>query len=748
MKSLKISKILMATTLASVFSFTACGDDDSGFNADDEIQSGESGSTTVTETTTGSLEIDEKDQTLQIRMVDEQKACVSKDYGETYKIQTLNPDTVYVAMTYEFYGDTLALYTCNSDTAHIDEIDTDDCSRYPSLYVGGTKGKINGSWTYTGCRKEYGYTECDEDYNETRVVKFNKNSFTTTETVSYDVDLGNSYFAEKLIKTIAGENYSYFDIDYLEEEGDIKYAADDYDVKIKTRSAGTFAFVYDGTTYTATLVNKSKSNVTDYEITVSNGKKSCKFTSKIYRKDAITSDMCNAKNSEYFERYTDYNDDHEAIYTVNRYKNENEDEFNDCMDRLTGLSTDDDWDDDYSSAKSSSSSYRSSSSSINIVLETKIDEKAQTMVFKPITSSLYCTTNSDHSTFKMSEVLWGSSYYEAVKYEFIKDTLVVYECENYQYYGFSYCDDYADMFVGGKAGTIFGTWTNTGCYKYGSYASCDDLDDRIETIEITEDGISTSVEYLTEKSDPVDLRETELMENIANLFSNGRYYYSFSADDLFYSGNYEYLLNDTLVAKDASSSQVTLTYNGHDITTKVISARENPDSSAVIVTSADTTCELAYIDYSSYEITENECKASNKDYFSYDYDYDFKDEKIYYVEGYFRSNYSNFTSCLKNMQARYAPEEKDDDDTGDTDVDTGDTDTGDKDVDTGDSDTGDEVVVIGEKPVDTGDKAVVDVAPDAEMVAPAPKSLKNAHKQVERRKTSKFMRSLMHATKR
>lgn len=742
MATSKFSKIFMAATLASVFSFTACGDD-SSTGADEEDQNGENASSaTVTETTTGKLEINEKARTLQVQIIETKSACISKDYGETYKMKALSPDTAYSAMTYDFYGDTLALYNCELSSEHIDRIDVDECSGNPMLYVGGSKGKIIGSWTFTGCVKDYGYTECEEDYDGSTVIEFDKDSYKTTETVSYEVDLGNSYFAEKMIKNIAGKYYSEYDADYLEEEGDIKHAADNYDVKIKTRSASAFAFVYDGATYAAELVNHSGNEVSDYEITVTSGKKSCKLISKVYHENAITSEICNAKNSEYFSKSYSYDKNDNEIYTVSSYKKDNEEEFDACMDRLAGLATDDDWD-DYSSGRSSSSSYRSSSSSEKIVLETKIDEEEQTIVFMPVTSGLYCTTNSDHSTFKMSEVLRGSSYYEAVKYEFVKDTLAVYECNNYEYYGFSNCDDYADMFVGGKAGSIIGTWTYTGCYKYGSYTSCY-TEDEIKTIEITKDGISTSVEYLTEKSNPVDLRETELMENIASLFSKGYYYYSFSADDLFYSGNYEYLLNDTLVAKDASSSQVTLTYNGHDITTKVISARENPDSSAVIVTSADTTCELAYIDYSSYEITENECKASNKDYFSYDYDYDFKDEKIYYVDEYFKSNYSSFTECLENMEARYAPEEKDDDDTGDTDVDTGDTDTGDTDVDTGD--TGD--TDAGDKEVNIGGEAVVDVVPDAEMVAPAPSAFKKAYKQVERRKTSKFMRSLMHATKR
>lgn len=599
-------------------------------------------------------------------------------------------------------------------------------------------------------------------------VEFSKDSYKTTETISYEVDLGNSYFAEKLIHNVAGENYNSLYASNIETEGDIKEAADEYKIKIKTRSASTFAFTYDGTTYTAELVNRSRNNISNYEITVSNGQETCKFNSKIYYDDAITSDICNAKNSKNFNYSTSYDDNDNVIYTVNYFKKDNENEFNNCMDILTSHKTDncdddDDCDDDdYSNAKSSSSSYRSSSSNERIVLETKFDETAQTMVFLSTSTIPYCVTDESHSTFKMTSVTDSSSEYQAAKYEFSNDSLFIYECDYYEYYGFSDCDYYADIFVGGKAGSIFGTWKYTGCEKSGSYIDC--YENEIGTINITKDGITATVE-LTDDEELIELDTTKFMDYLIYYITgyNGYDGYAPYANFLFSSGNLSIAaLVHKVEVQSRADSEITLAYNNHEITTKLNKSQKYPTDVSVTVSSGDIKCELREIDYDYVTMNEETCKASNKEYFDYDYSYDSDNKAFYYVYEYSYSNRTEFETCMKDLfntihDIAETPVDTGDTDTGDTDVDTGDkdtdvdtgdTDTGDTDIDTGNSDTGDTDVDTGDKEVDIGGEAVVDVVPDAEMVAPAPSAFKKAYKQAERKKTSKFMRALMRANKR
>lgn len=84
---------------------------------------------------------------------------------------------------------------------------------------------------------------------------------------------------------------------------------------------------------------------------------------------------------------------------------------------------------------------------------------------------------NENNTYNWREVNLGDDK-DYLKYDFKGDTLIIFqECSS----SFSYCSEYGMMFVGGKAGSLDGSWESTNC-KYSSYdkesycyVSCSDV---------------------------------------------------------------------------------------------------------------------------------------------------------------------------------------------------------------------------------------------------------------------------------
>lgn len=678
---------LVAALLVLTLMFTACGDDSSSSaSADDENGSEKDNGAVSTEAKSGSIEIDEAAKTMQVRIVQAIEKCVSDDNGDSYKMESQTPDTLYIAMQYKFYDDTLALTTCKTSDEHIDSIDTDNCTGFENLYVGGTMDSIAGTWTYTNCYKDGDTMLCDEDDGSTSLVKITKKSYKIVQTVSREINIGDSYFAEKLISAIAGYDHTPYYADFyaaeVVEKGDVVDVAKKNSVKITRKNSDELVFKYNDRKFTVKLVNNSAAYIYDYEVTVSSDGNSCKLVYRNYNESGMTDDVCNVKNVEGFETTYFYDEDDNKIYVVTDYIDDNVDEFNECMSYfVAGDSVGDDYvikrsssskiyssssssysSSSYSSSsyRSSSSSYRSSSSQKEILLETNVDEDNQTLVFKNIREVSYCVTDEDHSSFEMSDVEMGTSDVVGYQYKISHDSLFLYECSNYKTYGFSSCGNKGDIYIGKDVEGIYGTWESTGCYKYGlsNTNSCVSKYEPVD-LNISKDDITVVSRKVEVENKPVDLRKTEFMEDLIDAIFKG--YYSPNAALLFLSGEYKNNFDGRdIKVKAESSSEITLAYNDHEIVTKLNKSQQNPYNVSVSVTAGGFKCEMKYVSYDKYSMNKDVCTKSNKDYFDVDAIYDADGNAFYYVVSLLMSNESEFEECMCDLREAVVPEDGDD----------------------------------------------------------------------------------------
>ena len=121
--------LISAAAAASALLLAACGDENSSSASNDD-------KTAYTVSKSGSYTVDKGRQLLFITPDDAMEACVWDDSIFSWK--SLSPDENIDTIPFELSGDTLVLFP---------DLDR----KVGDTYVGDNKGKIEGSWTYTGC---------------------------------------------------------------------------------------------------------------------------------------------------------------------------------------------------------------------------------------------------------------------------------------------------------------------------------------------------------------------------------------------------------------------------------------------------------------------------------------------------------------------------------------------------------------------------------------------------------------------
>ena len=248
---------LTATFAASAMLFCACGDDSSS-NA-----TGNNENDAISISTEGTYSIDKEKKMLVMTSNDSISACFRKSSGLSW--ETLAPEDYQDSIEYELAGDTLILFN----------------GRYGStgeIYVGNNKGKIEGTWTFTGCDyyKEKKQANCDSPYN-TIVWTFSNGKFKKKSDIFESkyldalntIDFTKSSAMYNLYEILKGDmhfdndyNYSppfYGAIFYPMEDDSLLQAdaIDRYDVEIveSTKTSQTFKItcVYH---FTQKVINK------------------------------------------------------------------------------------------------------------------------------------------------------------------------------------------------------------------------------------------------------------------------------------------------------------------------------------------------------------------------------------------------------------------------------------------------------------------------------------------------------------
>lgn len=256
---------LAATFAASAMLFCACGDDSSS-NA-----TGNNENTPISISTEGTYSIDKEKKMLVMTPNDSISACFMENGGPSWK--TLAPDNFRDSIEFELAGDTLILYNSRYGTTG-------------KIYVGNNKGKIEGTWTSTGCDydKDEQQTTCGSAI-ETTVWTFSNGKFKKKNDVFLDKildnlnakDFTNSATTYELYRILTGDNdYTYpfyvniFDLakDDIPSQADI---IDRYNVKIIESTKKSQTFAIDEITYTFKINNTTKSVTEDGRVEAETG---------------------------------------------------------------------------------------------------------------------------------------------------------------------------------------------------------------------------------------------------------------------------------------------------------------------------------------------------------------------------------------------------------------------------------------------------------------------------------------------
>lgn len=283
-----------------------------------------------------------------------------------------------------------------------------------------------------------------------------------------------------------------------------------------------------------------------------------------------------------------------------------------------------------------------------------IDDKSQTISlsgdgFK----ENMCIVNGETVQWKPVQTSPGDML---AKYMFVGDTLVLFwQDEDGDF------ENYGEMFIGGSAGSVYGTWNMVPCeYKESRGSSrCDDELDYDLSLTIASNSIKITQVKNAGEGPALDYSTSEYRWSLyvalytgvaSNLDPTDLSYNSLSEAGPFASKP-EVQAALGIVSSDLSTTGETISIAGKTFTVKVKDFQtfiDNDNNGASVDISADgVTCNSTV--ERIYDLTSDYCKAENMDYFDTDYDFDANGNKYYYVDRYYKSNMDEFYACMQGI---------------------------------------------------------------------------------------------------
>lgn len=313
---------------------------------------------------------------------------------------------------------------------------------------------------------------------------------------------------------------------------------------------------------------------------------------------------------------------------------------------------------DSKSGKSSSSKAASSSSKKITVsvddypsfekFDADIDETAKTVILRAENGNDYCVTNESKSLFSQERVV-SSFWYESSKYEFVGDTLVVYQCfmaGEKSDVNFDYCAEYGFGYVGGKEGNPYGLWKFTGRHwiEGSDKSSAEDIGEfpPYNTMVIADGVIAVPKDVAMSEISAPDFYHSHFVESLYNYFmGKGEFAGSSELYNYGSSNSGEYYVDDEKMAFAIDDVDFV-------VVRKKIENAENEFRISVVA--GEFTCNLDIKVYEGSGIPDEVCKADNADYFEYEPAE--SDEAAYKVSRYVRGNDSEFKACVDELKEK------------------------------------------------------------------------------------------------
>lgn len=233
---------------------------------------------------------------------------------------------------------------------------------------------------------------------------------------------------------------------------------------------------------------------------------------------------------------------------------------------------------------------------------------------------------------------------ETAKYDFVGDTLVLYNWDSYD-------QDLATegpMYIGGTAGTLNGTWRSIPCYydREKLKSECNNnLDESFGKLGI----FSTNSLTVVEKTDidKIDYANSKYRDVLLSALEDGRNWVPFVEELLFKSqngGSFENIEEFNL-----TKTGETFTYKGTTYTVNV--SKQIWDGInrvlAVEIASAEKTCTGLY--ESASFVTKKLCTQENYQHLDFDIFEDENGNTFRYADHYEKDNDTEYRKCLADL---------------------------------------------------------------------------------------------------
>lgn len=261
---------------------------------------------------------------------------------------------------------------------------------------------------------------------------------------------------------------------------------------------------------------------------------------------------------------------------------------------------------------------------------------------------------------------------DSAKYSFLGDTLVLLDIDEGE------TDNYGDLFVGGSAGNIYGTWTNLPCSYNSSTGEkmCYEKEARYitRTLKLSQGKATAGIEYhfdvYLSDIEAVGYMKSYFMKQLYNALSNGYHIDADASDifDIYDAEDYEDFeksikRNNVQIIEETKESQ-TFKIGEKTYTVTVENAEQsfeynlygtsNVDAS-VNVSDGTKTCNSHTV---RKIMDESLCKVENMEYLRIRDDVD---EEYAYARYYRNSNEVEFEECIKSIAVEQTSNSYDDD---------------------------------------------------------------------------------------
>ena len=325
--------LLVASLCAGFLFLSACSDDGSSSAGDEPNVSSE----------TSSLEVDEEHNIITWTTENSKDLCLHEKGSFTW--ESVNLGTSKESARYEFRGDSLVLYPLRYG----------EQERFGHMYLGGTAGKIYGTWKYLFCDFDpvEKNTFCATgDIFTTKTITLSKGKMTTE--IQYDFERysaqksGNPVLSEltaDILRALKGTFELYIPGAFVDDSARVLSLFQEYKITTISQTKTSLNFKMDGEEYSLKYKETEETMAKDgseklnriVKLELSSGKTTCSLD---FERTFMEKSLCKSENKDYLDINKEIIDGQGNVleYAI-AYMASNQEEFEKCVKSVAPASS-------------------------------------------------------------------------------------------------------------------------------------------------------------------------------------------------------------------------------------------------------------------------------------------------------------------------------------------------------------------------------------------------------------------------